>query len=98
MPQQAEEPQGTERLGCGAGGRATRGVFSEWERLCCVKRSMREGGLAGPRGLAEEREGERVGVPEGGFVRGFHTEVRRESLNFRFAHRGHRFTPRAIWQ
>ena len=33
------------------------GGFSEWERLCCVKRSRGEGGLAGPSGLAEKRGG-----------------------------------------
>ena len=40
------------------------------ERLCRVKRGRSEGILDGPSGLAEKREGERVGVLVGGFVRG----------------------------
>ena len=56
------------------------GGFSEWGRLCCEQRSRREGGLAGPSGLTAKREGERVGVLVGGFVRGNHTEVRRELI------------------
>ena len=49
------------------------GGFSEWGQLCCVQRSRREGGLAGPSRLTEKREGERVGVLVAGFVRGNHT-------------------------